>query len=102
MSTTFLLLLIILLLLVVLCMKWSSNKSENMNYTSSECPKGFVPSINTHACVLPGEKLPPCNDGQQHADRACRIPLGNTPIPKGWYPNYSKTGIWSSEYDNQW
>ena len=83
----------VIFLLVVLLIVYmlTSKKNENMNY--SRCPPGFHVSLNKHACVLPGEKLPPCLEGQKYVDRACRYPLENTPIPDGWHINYTDTGI---------
>ena len=58
------------------------------------CPTGYQLSLNGQACVLPGEKYPPCNSGQLHVDSACRWPLPSRfPLPSGWRQNPTRTGI---------
>jgi len=71
----------------------SSDKVEHFA-ASDVCPDGYTLSLNEHACVLPGEKYPPCLSTQRHADGACRYKLDpDTNPPSGWYINHKHTGI---------
>jgi hypothetical protein len=108
---------LVVVVLVVVVVVMCNNKNEDfrinkndlsMIYTTKNCPKGFVPSLNTYACVLPGEYLPDDTyvyvlpgkylPGDTYTylftdDGAFRKLLGDTPIPSGWHINTSGTGI---------
>jgi hypothetical protein len=60
------------------------------------CPTGLQLSINGKACVLPGEKLPPCNEDQVFTDNVCRqrLPYSySLQRMPGWTFNNTLTGI---------
>ena len=74
---------------------WTTNQTgTGIQSLYETCPTGLQLSLNGQACVLPGEKFLPCNNGQEFVYNACRwgLPCGFQP-PSGWRINHSGTGI---------